>query len=119
MRVAGVRALGQPAAVDAGAAHATLRRIVSGKWTLLILRDLAAGPCRFSQIERSLAGISPRTLSLRLRALEDEGIVERREHVDTLPRADYHLTDRGRDLLPIVAAMRDYGERWQMDCESA
>jgi DNA-binding HxlR family transcriptional regulator len=93
-------------------------RIVSGKWTLLILRDLAAGPCRFSQIERSLAGISPRTLSLRLRALEEEGIVERREHPDAIPRADYCLTERGRGLLPIVAAMREYGERWQMGCHS-
>jgi DNA-binding HxlR family transcriptional regulator len=93
-------------------------RVVSGKWTLLILRDLAAGPCRFSQIERSLAGISPRTLSLRLRALEEEGIVERREHHETLPRVEYSLTERGRGLLPIIAAMRDYGERWQMvDCE--
>lgn len=92
-------------------------RVVSGKWTLLILRDLAAGPCRFSQIERSLAGISPRTLSLRLRALEEEGIVERREHPDAIPRVDYHLTERGRGLLPIIAAMREYGERWQMGCD--
>lgn len=94
-------------------------RIVSGKWTLLILRDLAAGPCRFSQIERSLAGISPRTLSLRLRALEDEGIVERREHPDTIPRVDYRLTARGHGLLPIIEAMREYGEHWQMGCDSA
>jgi DNA-binding HxlR family transcriptional regulator len=93
-------------------------RVISGKWTLLILRDLAEGPCRFSQIERSLAGISPRTLSLRLRALEEEGIVERREHRDALPRADYRLTDRGRDLLPVIEAMRDYGTRWQMtECD--
>lgn len=90
-------------------------RIVSGKWTLLILRDLAAGPCRFSQIERSLAGISPRTLSLRLRGLEDEGIVERREHPET-PRVEYCLTERGRDLLPLIEAMRDYGSRWRVGC---
>ena len=51
--------------------------IVCGKWTLLLLRDLAEGRSRFCELERSLQGISPRTLSLRLRALEDEGIVER------------------------------------------
>ncbi|MDQ3630520.1 MAG: helix-turn-helix transcriptional regulator, partial [Actinomycetota bacterium] len=51
--------------------------VVCGKWTLLLVRDLAAGTSRFCELERSLAGISPRTLSLRLRALEEEGIVER------------------------------------------
>jgi len=92
-------------------------RTVSGKWTLLILRDLAAGPCRFTQIERSLADISPRTLSLRLRALDNEGIVERREHPGVPPRVEYRLTARGRDLLPIIEAMRDYGSRWRVGCD--
>src|ERR687895_242954 len=51
--------------------------IVCGKWTILVIRDLAEGHSRFCELERSLEGISPRTLSLRLRALEEEGIVER------------------------------------------
>ena len=51
--------------------------VVCGKWTLLLIRDLAEGNSRFCELERSLEGISPRTLSLRLRALEEEGIVER------------------------------------------
>jgi DNA-binding HxlR family transcriptional regulator len=87
-------------------------RIVSGKWTLLILRDLSVGPRRFTQLERSLAGISPRTLSSRLRTLEEEGVVERREYCQVPPRVEYELTSRGMDLLPIIDAMRDYGERW-------
>jgi DNA-binding HxlR family transcriptional regulator len=87
-------------------------RVVGGKWTLLILRDLATGPCRFSELQRSLAGISSRTLSLRLRALEQDGIVERREYPEVPPRVDYRLTERGRDLLPIIEAMRSYGVRW-------
>lgn len=94
-------------------------RIVSGKWTLLMLRDLAAGPCRFSELERSLAGISPRTLSLRLRTLEEEGIVERREYAEMPPRVVYRLTAKGTHLVPIVDAMRAYGLRWLADvpCE--
>lgn len=94
-------------------------RIVSGKWTLLMLRDLAAGPCRFSELERSLAGISPRTLSLRLRTLEEEGILERHEYAEMPPRVVYHLTAKGLDLVPIVDAMRAYGNRWLSDasCE--
>jgi len=87
-------------------------RIVSGKWTLVLLRDLAAGSRRFSELERSLRGISPRTLSTRLKALEEEGIVERTVHGGVPPRVDYALTDKGRHLVPIVEAMREYGARW-------
>lgn len=87
-------------------------QIVAGKWTLLLLRDLAAGSRRFTELQRSLAGISSRTLSLRLRALEDEGVIVRREYAEAPPRVEYHLTDKGSDLIPIVEAMRDYGSRW-------
>ncbi len=87
-------------------------QIVSGKWTLVMLRDLAEGPCRFTELQRSLAGISPRTLSIRLRALEDEGIVERREFAEMPPRVEYRLTPKGAALAPIVDAMRHYGSRW-------
>jgi DNA-binding HxlR family transcriptional regulator len=93
-------------------------QIVSGKWTLLVLRDLAVGSRRFSELQRSLAGISPRTLSLRLRVLEQEGVVVRREYSEVPPRVEYALTPKGVDLLPIVEAMRDYGSRWlAADCE--
>ena len=70
--------------------------IISGKWTLLVIRDLAAGCSRFCELERSLEGISPRTLSLRLRALEAEGIVERRTYPEVPPRVEYTLTAKGR-----------------------
>lgn len=86
--------------------------IVCGKWTLLVLRDLAAGPRRFTELQRSLDGISPRTLSARLRALEQEGVLVRREYAESPPRVEYELTDRGADLLPIVQAMRAFGARW-------
>ena len=86
--------------------------IVCGKWTLLLVRDLAEGRSRFCELERSLAGISPRTLSLRLRALEEEGIVERRTFSEVPPRVEYALTEKGQALLPIIEDMRAYGERW-------
>jgi DNA-binding HxlR family transcriptional regulator len=86
--------------------------IVCGKWTLLLIRDLAEGLSRFCELERSLSGISPRTLSLRLRALEEEGIVERHTFGEVPPRVEYALTEKGRDLLPIIEDMRSYGERW-------
>jgi DNA-binding HxlR family transcriptional regulator len=86
--------------------------VVCGKWTLLLIRDLAEGRSRFCELERSLEGISPRTLSLRLRALEDEGVLERHTFPEVPPRVEYALTAKGRDLLPIVEDMRAYGERW-------
>jgi DNA-binding HxlR family transcriptional regulator len=83
--------------------------ILSGKWTILLIRDLADGRSRFCELERSLDGISPRTLSLRLRALEEQGIVERRTFPEVPPRVEYTLTDKGRGLVPIIEGMRSYG----------
>jgi DNA-binding HxlR family transcriptional regulator len=86
--------------------------VVCGKWTLLVIRDLAEGRSRFCELERSLAGISPRTLSLRLRALEEEGIVARDTFPEVPPRVEYSLTEKGRALLPLIDDMREYGLRW-------
>jgi DNA-binding HxlR family transcriptional regulator len=86
--------------------------VVCGKWTLLIIRDLAEGSSRFCELERSLEGISPRTLSLRLRALEEEGIVERHTFPEVPPRVEYALTEKGEALVPLVEDMRRYGARW-------
>jgi DNA-binding HxlR family transcriptional regulator len=99
-------------AADATCPVCRTAEIVCGKWTLLIIRDLAEGRSRFCELERSLAGISPRTLSLRLRALEEEGIVARRTFPEVPPRVEYALTEKGRALVPIVEDMRAYGKRW-------
>src|SRR6266849_5591270 len=77
-------------------------RIISGKWTILIIRDLAAGVKRFNQLERSLQGISPKTLSERLRALEEEGVVARQTFAEVPPRVEYTLTAKGHDLVEVV-----------------
>ena len=86
--------------------------LVCGKWTLLLVRELAEGTSRFCELERSLTGISPRTLSLRLRALEEEGIVERHTFPEVPPRVEYALTEKGRALLPIIEDMRAWGSQW-------
>jgi DNA-binding HxlR family transcriptional regulator len=89
--------------------------VVCGKWTLLVIRDLAAGRSRFCELERSLEGISPRTLSLRLRALEEEGIVARHTFPEVPPRVEYALTEKGEALVPLIEDMRRYGRLWLMD----
>jgi DNA-binding HxlR family transcriptional regulator len=95
--------------------------VVCGKWTLLLIRDLADGSSRFCELERSLEGISPRTLSLRLRALEEEGIVERHTYPEVPPRVEYALTTKGEALVPLIDDMRTYGTRWLLaeDAEHA
>jgi DNA-binding HxlR family transcriptional regulator len=86
--------------------------LICGKWTILVIRDLAEGRSRFCELERSLSGISPRTLSLRLRALEAEGIVRRQTYPEVPPRVEYSLTDKGRALAPLIEDMRRYGREW-------
>ena len=99
-------------AADSSCPVCRTAEVVCGKWTLLLVRDLAEGKARFCELERSLTGISPRTLSLRLRALEEEGIVERQTFAEVPPRVEYALTEKGRALIPIVEGMREYGTRW-------
>jgi DNA-binding HxlR family transcriptional regulator len=82
---------------------------------LLIIRDLAEERARFCELERSLEGISPRTLSLRLRALEEEGVVERHTYPEVPPRVEYALTEKGQALVPLIDDMREYGRRWLVD----
>ena len=93
-------------------AVAACAEIIGAKWTALLVHDLSEGPRRFSELEHSCAGISPRTLSERLRALEDEGLVERRSYAESPPRVEYELTDKGEALLPIIAEMRHFGHAY-------
>ena len=91
---------------------AACAEIVGAKWTAILVHDLSEGPRRFSELEHSCSGISPRTLSERLRALEGEGIVVRRSYPESPPRVEYELTDKGEALLPIIDQMRKFGRDW-------
>ena len=78
----------------------------------MLVHDLSEGPRRFSDLERALPGISPRTLSDRLRVLEQDGIVARQSYAESPPRVEYELTAKGRALLPIIDEMRRFGHEW-------
>ncbi|MBP0598178.1 helix-turn-helix transcriptional regulator [Herbaspirillum sp. LeCh32-8] len=79
-------------------------------WTVLIVRDAFAGKTRFDQFRRSL-DISPAILAKRLQALVEAGIMERRRYHQHPPRDEYLLTDSGRALRPVIAALRAWGEQ--------
>lgn len=97
---------------DENCAVACCADIIGAKWTALIVHDLSEGPRRFSQLEHACPGISPRTLSERLRLMEHEAFVERRSYAETPPRVEYELTGKGKALLPIIEAMREFGHTW-------
>lgn len=86
--------------------------LVGDKWILLIIRDLVPGCKRFGELQRSVSSISPRTLSARLSSMEEAGLIDRRAYAEIPPRVEYSLTEKGRALLPLLQAMRDYGEKW-------
>ena len=90
---------------------ATAMEIIGNKWTALILRDLFGGPKRFSELEKSVGGCNPRTLSQRLDGLEAQGIVTKQSFAEVPPRVEYSLTPKGEDLLPIVQQMAAWGEK--------
>ena len=95
-----------------GCPVARTAEIIGNKWTPLIVRDLARGQRRFSELERSLAGISPKTLSERLKRLEQAGIVARACFAEVPPRVEYSLTPKGHALLPVIESMRSFGVAW-------
>lgn len=89
--------------------------LISNRWTPLIIRDLAEGPQRFSALERSLKGISPKTLSERLKRLEECNVIVRQCYAEVPPRVEYTLTEKGHALQPIVDSMRAFGLAWMHD----
>ena len=91
--------------------------IVGDRWTILVLRDLSWGRRRFSKLLESLGGISANLLSDRLKRLEESGMVDRVFYSDHPPRAEYRLTAKGKAFVPVLVAMRAYGEEWEPNNE--
>jgi DNA-binding HxlR family transcriptional regulator len=85
---------------------------VGDKWTLLIVRDLVAGPRRFVELQRVLPGISTEQLRSRLNRMVADGLLTRQRYREVPPRVDYELTERARDLLPVIGALARWGARW-------
>lgn len=103
-----------PTTLPGGAAFCGVAEAVTvlgDAWTLLILRDLAGGARRFGELEAS-TGISVRVLTDRLRGMAAAGLVTRQMYPEIPPRVEYALTEKGRDALSVISALRDFGEKW-------
>ena len=87
--------------------------VVGDRWTILVLRDLSWGRRRYTELLQSLIGISTNLLADRLKLLEQHGIVEQVLYSDHPPRAEYRLTAKGRAFVPILVALKAYGEEWE------
>jgi DNA-binding HxlR family transcriptional regulator len=85
--------------------------VIGDRWTLLVVRDLLRGTQRFQDLLGSLPGIAPNILSARLKLMEEHGLIRRRLYSDHPPRAEYALTDRGRELGMVVGALAAWGGR--------
>src|SRR5688572_12667002 len=88
--------------------------VVGDKWALLVVREVSFGNHRFSDILRG-TGAPLERLSVRLAALVEAGVLEQRQYNDNPPRSGYHLTAAGRDLLPVLQALLQWGDRWVAD----
>jgi len=98
---------------DQDCAVARTLEVIGERWTLLILRDLLReGPLRFQQLEQSLPGAAPNTLSARLKTLEANAVIAARLYETHPPRYEYFLTEKGKALAPVLKALHTWGERF-------
>ncbi|MDQ6693542.1 MAG: helix-turn-helix transcriptional regulator [Chloroflexota bacterium] len=87
-------------------------RLLGDTWTLMIIHSLMSGTKRFGALLEGLGNVSPKTVSQRLKKLEELGFVKRRAYAEIPPRVEYCLTDKGRALVDILTAIQDFGERY-------
>ena len=86
-------------------------QLIGDSWVLLIIITLLRGPKRFNELQANMGRISSKTLTLRLRALEELGFVQRCAYLEIPPRVVYHLTDKGQELAEVIAAIEQFAER--------
>lgn len=92
--------------------------LIGRRWSGSIVRELLAGACRFTELHDAIPDISDRMLCERLRELEAEGIVARREHAEAPVRVEYQLTDKGQALKTVFAAIGDWTDEFPVRSES-
>ena len=92
-------------------------RLIGDTWMLMIIYNLMSGSKRFGELLEALNGISPKTLSQRLKVLEEVNFVDRRAYPEIPPRVEYTLTERGYDLMHIIKAIQEFGQKYLAEGE--
>ena len=92
---------------------ATAVSIIGGKWKLLIIRNLKERPWRFNELQRDIEGISQKVLTDSLRQMIDDGLVYRHDYLEIPPKVEYGLTELGKEMLPIIDALADFGNYYK------
>lgn len=91
----------------------TTLMLIGDKWKVLILRDLMPGTKRFGELKKSIGSVSQKVLTAQLRAMEENGLVNRKVYAEVPPRVEYSLTELGRSLEPILDSLKSWGEEYQ------
>ena len=92
---------------------ATAVSLIGGKWKLLIIRNLKERPWRFNELQRDIEGISQKVLTDSLRQMIDDGLVYRHDYQEIPPKVEYGLTELGKEMLPIIYALADFGNYYK------
>lgn len=92
---------------------ATAVSLIGGKWKLLIIRNLKERPWRFNELQRDIEGISQKVLTDSLRQMIDNGLVYRHDYQEMPPKVEYGLTKLGKEMLPIIDALADFGNYYK------
>ena len=92
---------------------ATAVSLIGGKWKLLIIRNLKERPWRFNELQRDIEGISQKVLTDSLRQMIDDGLVYRYDYQEMPPKVEYGLTELGKEMLPIIDALADFGNYYK------
>lgn len=92
---------------------ATVVSLIGGKWKLLIIRNLKERPWRFNELQRDIEGISQKVLTDSLRQMIDDGLVYRHDYQEIPPKVEYGLTELGKEMLPIIDALADFGNYYK------
>lgn len=99
--------------IEYGCPVETTLDVIGGKWKGIVIYRLLDGTARFNELKRLMPRVTQRVLTLQLRELERDGVIERKVYPEVPPKVEYSLTEFGRDLQPILTLMSDWGERYR------
>ena len=97
----------------------TTLTLIGDKWKVLILRDLMDGTKRFGELKKSIGSVTQKVLTAQLRDMEEKGLVNRKVYAEVPPKVEYSLTELGKSLQPILAAMQTWGEKYKASARTA